>query len=164
MVEYAGSLPSTMRTRNGVLKYLLKRVAADLLPAEILTRRKQGFGVPIKHWFSGDLNGYAYDVLLSTRARQRGIFNPEFIRNLLKAHASTKLVNHSSAIWPLLCLELWFQIYLDEPSRDVEQTMQTQITSNRSRTEKAICGICGVYKIRSREPVSRQLLQRMPHL
>jgi len=131
MVEYVASLPSTIRTRNGVLKYLLKRVAADLLPAEILTRRKQGFGVPIKHWFRGDLNGYAYDVLLSTRARQRGIFNPEFIRNLLKAHASTKLVNHSSAIWTLLCLELWFQIYLDEPSRDVEQTMQTQITSNR---------------------------------
>src|SRR5713226_6355828 len=131
LVEYVASLPSTIRTRDGVLKYLLKRVAADLLPDEILTRRKQGFGVPIKHWFRGDLNGYAYELLLSTQAQQRGIFNPEFIRKLLKAHASTKLVNHSSAIWTLLCLELWFQIYLDEPSRDVEQTMQTQITSNR---------------------------------
>jgi asparagine synthase (glutamine-hydrolysing) len=131
MVEYVASLPSTMRTRHGVLKYLLKKVAADLLPAEILTRRKQGFGVPIKHWFRGDLNGYAHDVLLSTRAQQRGIFNPEFIRNLLKAHASTKWVNHSSAIWTLLCLELWFEIYMDEPSMDVEQNMHAQIISNR---------------------------------
>src|SRR5229473_1666050 len=131
LVEYVASLPSTIRMRNGVLKYLLKRVAADLLPAEILTRGKQGFGVPIKHWFRGDLNGYAYELLLSPRAQQRGIFNPAFVRNLLQAHARTTLVNHSSAIWALLCLELWFQIYMDEPSRDVKQTMQTQITSNR---------------------------------
>jgi len=130
LVEYVASLPSTIRTRNGVLKYLLKKVAADLLPAEILTRRKQGFGVPIKHWFRGDLNGYAHDMLLSTRAQQRGIFDPQFIREILKAHTRTTLVNHSSPIWTLLCLELWFQIYMDEPSMDVEQGMQTQIISN----------------------------------
>jgi asparagine synthase (glutamine-hydrolysing) len=122
LVEYVASLPSTIRMRNGVLKYLLKKVAADLLPAEILTRRKQGFGVPIKHWFRGDLNGYAYELLLSPRAQQRGIFNPEFIRNLLKAHATTTLVNHSSRIWALLCLELWFQVYMDEPSVSVERS------------------------------------------
>lgn len=122
LAEYVASLPSTIRTRNGVLKYLLKKVAADLLPAEILTRGKQGFGVPIKHWFRGDLNGFAYELLLSPRAQQRGIFNPEFIRNLLKAHATTTLVNHSSAIWALLCLELWFQIYMDEPSVSVERS------------------------------------------
>ena len=122
LVEYVASLPSAIRTRNGVLKYLLKRVAADLLPAEILTRRKQGFGVPIKHWFRGDLNGYAYELLLSSRAQQRGIFDPEFIRKILQAHARTTLLNHSSAIWTLLCLELWFQIYMDEPSTPVEQS------------------------------------------
>ena len=128
MVEYVASLPSTIRMRNGVLKYLLKKVAADLLPAEILTRGKQGFGVPIKHWFRGDLNGYAYELLLSPRAQQRGIFNPAFVRNLLQAHARTTLVNHSSAIWALLCLELWFQIYMDEPPTSVEQSSQTSIT------------------------------------
>jgi asparagine synthase (glutamine-hydrolysing) len=122
LVEYVASLPSTIRMSNGVLKYLLKKAAADLLPAEILTRRKQGFGVPIKHWFRGDLNGYAYEMLLSPRAQQRGIFNPEFIRNLLKAHATTTLVNHSSRIWALLCLELWFQVYMDEPSVSVERS------------------------------------------
>src|SRR5438477_7885331 len=122
LAEYIASLPSAIRTRNGVLKYLLKKVAADLLPAEILTRRKQGFGVPIKHWFRGDLNGYAYELLLSSRAQQRGIFDPEFIRKILQAHARTTLLNHSSAIWTLLCLELWFQIYMDEPSTPVEQS------------------------------------------
>ena len=131
LVEYVASLSPTIRTRNGVLKYLLKRVAADLLPAEILTRPKQGFGVPIKHWFRGDLNGYAYELLLSPRAQQRGIFDPEFSRNLLQAHTRTTLVNHSRAIWTLLCLELWFRTYMDESSIFVEKSTQTSITRDR---------------------------------
>ncbi|MFL5697529.1 MAG: asparagine synthase (glutamine-hydrolyzing) [Ktedonobacteraceae bacterium] len=131
LVEYVSSLPSTLRVRNGTLKYLLKKMAADLLPAEILARPKQGFGVPIKHWFRGGLTTYASDMLDSSRARQRGIFQPEFIRNLLKAHANTKLVNHSEAIWALLCLELWFQVYMDEPPLHTEQDQKIHITSNR---------------------------------
>ena len=123
LVEYVSSLPSTIRTRNGVLKDLLKKVAADMLPAEILTRPKQGFGPPIERWFRSDLTNYAHELLDSPRARQRGIFNPEFIRNLLIDHASTKGVNHSSAIWTMLCLELWFQVYMDKSPTHVEQDM-----------------------------------------
>jgi asparagine synthase (glutamine-hydrolysing) len=123
LVEYVSSLPSTIRTRNGVLKDLLKKVAADMLPAEILTRPKQGFGPPIEQWFRSDLTNYAHELLDSPRARQRGIFNPEFIRNLLIDHASTKGVNHSSAIWTMLCLELWFQVYMDKSPTYVEQDM-----------------------------------------
>ncbi|MFL5705557.1 MAG: asparagine synthase (glutamine-hydrolyzing) [Ktedonobacteraceae bacterium] len=131
LAEYVSSLPSSIRTRNGVLKYLLKKVAADILPAEILTRRKQGFEVPIKHWFRSDLTDYARELLDSPQARQRGIFDPKFIDNLLKAHSSTKLVNHGSAIWTLLCLELWFQVYMDKPFFHLEQPAQIQLTSNR---------------------------------
>ena len=128
LVEYVSSLPSTIRTRNNTLKYLLKKVAKDLLPAEILTRSKQGFGVPIKHWFRYDLTDYVHDLLDSPGARQRGIFNPQFIRDLLQAHASTKFVNHSNAIWALLCLELWFQVYMDELPLENERHAQPQIT------------------------------------
>jgi len=131
LVEYVSSLSSKVRTPDGTLKYLLKKVAADMLPAEILTRRKQGFAAPIKHWFRGDLTNYASDLLDSPRARQRGIFNPQFIRDLLKAHATTSWVNYSEAIWALLCLELWFQVYIDEPSIRVEERSQTQVTSSR---------------------------------
>ncbi len=115
LAEYVASLQPSVRLRHGVLKSLLKKVAADLLPAEILNRPKQGFGVPIKHWFRGELTGYAQELLNSQRAHQRGVFQPQFIRNLLQAHANTTLVNHSDAIWALLCLELWFQTYIDAP-------------------------------------------------
>jgi hypothetical protein len=70
-------------------------------------------------------------VLESPQARQRGIFQPHFIHNTLTKHAKTKLVDYSSAIWVLLCLELWFRIYIDEPSTRVEQIPQLQTTGRR---------------------------------
>jgi asparagine synthase (glutamine-hydrolysing) len=120
LAEYVSSLPSSIRMRGGVLKSLLKRAAADLLPADILARPKKGFGVPIKHWFRGDLTGYAHDWLDSARARQRGIFNQQFIGDLLRARSDTRLVSYSDAIWSLLCLELWFRTYMDVPSFSID--------------------------------------------
>ncbi len=131
LAEYVSSLPSTITARNGVLKYLLKKAAADILPAEILQRPKQGFAVPIKHWFRGDLTNYAHDLLDSARARQRGIFNPQFVRSLLHAHTQTRLVNHSDAIWALLCLELWFQVYMDQAGVQLGQGAPIQVSSSR---------------------------------
>jgi asparagine synthase (glutamine-hydrolysing) len=131
LVEYVSSLPSTLRTRDGVLKYLLKRAGAGMLPTGIVTRSKQGFGVPIKHWLRGELGDLAQDLLNSTRARQRGIFNPRFVQGLLQAHASAKHVNYSQAIWALLCLELWFQVYMDEPPLAVEQRLPAVIASRK---------------------------------
>lgn len=113
LAEYVSSLPAKFRVRDGELKYLLKKVAQDILPANILSRPKQGFAVPIKHWFRNELNHYTSDLLCSRQSRQRGIFNQEFIDNILHAHAHSKSVDFSEAIWALLCLELWFQTYMD---------------------------------------------------
>jgi len=120
LAEYVTSLAPSVRLQHGVLKSLLKQVAADLLPPEILTRSKKGFSVPIKHWFRGDLNTYAWDMLTSSKARERGIFDPFSICRLLNAHTSQTRTDYSGAIWALLCLELWFQVYLDTPSRSIE--------------------------------------------
>ncbi len=128
LAEYVASLPAAIRTRHNTLKYLLKKAAADIVPAQILTRPKQGFGVPLQHWFRGDLVSYARDLLDAPQARQRGIFQPAFTRRLLQEHAGTRLVNHSNAIWALLALELWFQVYMDQPPRPVEEPLSAQLT------------------------------------
>jgi asparagine synthase (glutamine-hydrolysing) len=114
LVTYVSSLPASIRTNNNILKYFLKKVANDVLPAELLVRPKQGFGVPIKHWFRNDLIPYARDILQPASIKQRGIFNPTYIDYLLKNHAATRTTNHSKGIWALLCLELWFQTYMDQ--------------------------------------------------
>jgi len=121
LAEYVASLSPNIRTRNGTLKYLLKKVAADVLPDEIITRRKQGFSAPLKHWFRGELMDFARELLDSPKAQQRGVFQPWFIRNLLQLHAHTQHANYSPAIWSLLCLELWFQTYIDEASSWIDQ-------------------------------------------
>jgi asparagine synthase (glutamine-hydrolysing) len=125
LVTYVSSLPSAVRTRNGTLKYLLKKIAADLLPTAILTRGKQGFGIPLQRWFHTDWTGYARHVLESPRARQRGIFQPQFIRHLLHAHAQSRTAKYGEAIWALLCLELWFQVYMDPDLNHLGGTMST---------------------------------------
>ncbi|HEX8036880.1 MAG TPA: asparagine synthase (glutamine-hydrolyzing) [Ktedonobacterales bacterium] len=113
LVEYVWSLQPAVRTPHGRLKHLLKKIASDMLPPEILRRRKWGFSIPADRWLRGELAEYATDMLLSTRTRDRGIFRPAFIRDLLSSHARSGLIHHGSMIWALLCLELWFQVYLD---------------------------------------------------
>ncbi len=119
LAEYVASLHSAIRLRGGVPKSLLKQVAADLLPAEIVTRPKRGFELPTRAWLQGDLATYAHDLLDSQRARQRGIFHPQFMRDLLKDPADARRGHHREAIWGLICLELWFQVYMDPPPTSV---------------------------------------------
>jgi asparagine synthase (glutamine-hydrolysing) len=122
LVEFALRLPLRMKLRDGQRKYLLKRVAARVLPPQLLTRKKQGFGVPLGVWFRGKLRGAFQDVLLSARARQRGYFNPREIQRLLHEHLTGRR-DHELRLWQLLMFELWHRSYLDgappvpEPSR-----------------------------------------------
>src|SRR5688572_2113106 len=82
-MEFAATLPSAMKRRGGDGKYLLKRAAKDLLPPEILHRRKMGFGVPLDQWFRTDLRQMASDLLLSGRGPARGLFNTGVIAQML---------------------------------------------------------------------------------
>jgi asparagine synthase (glutamine-hydrolysing) len=122
LVEYVASLKPSLRLHDSTLKYLLKKAAADLVPAEVITRKKQGFAIPMDRWFRNDLADFAQEVLESKRMRERGIFNPQFVHHLLQAHKSTTMINHSSAIWSMLWLELWFQTYMDAPITPVNQS------------------------------------------
>ncbi len=131
LAEYVTSLQPTVRLRNGTLKYLLKKIAAELVPPAILQRPKQGFAIPLSLWFRNDMTSYAHDILSSRQAQERGIFQPAFIRTLLQTESSKRLVNHSQALWTLLCLELWFQTYMDEPANQRMLSTSTQSGSNR---------------------------------
>ncbi len=120
LAEYVSSLPSTVRTPQGTLKYLLRRVAADVLPPEILTRGKRGFGIPLTQWLGGELGTYARDVLYAPQARDRGYFNVRSIRTLVGIQGDRLDPAAGRAIWALLCLELWFETYLDSSLAEIE--------------------------------------------
>jgi len=113
VVEFAASLPASLKMPGGRLKHLLKTLAFSLVPREILDRPKQGFGVPIGHWFRGELREAFGDILGSTLTRQRGYFNAPFVERLLAEHLSGRR-DHSWRLWQLLVFELWHRQYVDQ--------------------------------------------------
>jgi asparagine synthase (glutamine-hydrolysing) len=106
VMEWVNAMPTSMKLRGGVQKYVLKKMLADLLPAEILQRSKKGFGIPMNHWFRGDLDGFARDLLLGPDNRSRRFFRLERISALLEGHRRNRR-DLSTRLWALLWFEQW---------------------------------------------------------
>ncbi len=112
VVDFAESLPASMKIKNGRRKHILKEVASRLLPDGIVDRRKQGFGVPLGTWFRGSLRELFADTLLSATALQRGYFEPRFVRQLVNEHLSGRR-DHTLRLWQLVIFERWHRQYAD---------------------------------------------------
>lgn len=112
VVELAARMPIEVKQNARRGKLVLTETFRDLIPPDIQTRRKMGFGVPIDHWFRQELKPLLHDVLLSDRCRNRGLLNPERVATLVREHTAGT-VDHAYRLWNLLCLELWHQTYLD---------------------------------------------------
>jgi asparagine synthase (glutamine-hydrolysing) len=113
-IEFVARLPSRFKISGLTLKAIFKKALKDLLPAEILGRRKMGFGVPLEHWFRGQLRDFLRDILLSRRAVERGYFKPAAVAALIDAHLGGS-VDHQYQLWNLLMLELWHRVCVDAP-------------------------------------------------
>ena len=112
LMEFVATIPSTLKLRNGSGKYLLQRAMAADLPAEVLKRKKMGFGVPLGAWFRHELRDMTRDVLLGARARQRGILRPSEVQALLDTHDAGRR-DCSARLWSLICFELWMRQWVD---------------------------------------------------
>lgn len=112
VIEFAASLPEKYKLRGLTTKYLLKQMLRKLLPAENLDRRKMGFGVPIGHWFRGQLQPLLRETLLAEASLKRGLFRPEAVTRLVELHTRGER-DYSPQLWTLLMLELWFQRFID---------------------------------------------------
>jgi asparagine synthase (glutamine-hydrolysing) len=113
LVEFVFGLPTQWKYDGIETKIVLKRAMKDALPAEILARKdKIGFATPIDRWIENFLDSEVRPLLLSSRARSRGIFESAEIEKTLVRFAAG---NHaaSSLIFRWLSLEIWFQIYID---------------------------------------------------
>ena len=112
VIEFAASLPERLKLRGLTTKYILKKTLRRLLPPENLSRGKMGFGVPVGHWFRGQMQGFLRENLLSERASRRGLFRPEAVRRMVELHTRGER-DHTHQLWTLLMLELWFQRFID---------------------------------------------------
>jgi asparagine synthase (glutamine-hydrolysing) len=108
VVEFAASLPVRLKYRRGKGKWLLREAFGHLLPREIFTRRKMGFGVPLDYWFRHELKDLATDLLLSDSSRCHAMLRPEAIRALWDDHQAHRY-DHSARLWSLVMLEAWLR-------------------------------------------------------
>lgn len=108
LVEFALCLPREARIRGLSFKRVLKAAVSDLLPKEIVTRRKKGFGVPLDQWFRGELESYAVSMLGSPSAHIKQHLAGPAVDAILAQHAQSK-AQHGEAIWTLLTLEIFLR-------------------------------------------------------
>jgi asparagine synthase (glutamine-hydrolysing) len=108
LIDFCARLPYAQKYRRGVGKYLFRSIARDLLPREVLDKPKQGFAIPIDHWFRTDLKPMLQDVLGSRAFRERGIFSTQGVQRLMAEHfAGTH--QWGEMLWLLLTFETWAQ-------------------------------------------------------
>ena len=111
LAEFAMTVPAGMKMRGGKLRTFFKRAYADLLPPEIRSKSKHGFGLPIAEWLRTDpaLAEVMNDAILSPRTLARGYFRPEALADLLKRHREDPTSFYGTTLWNLVTLELWLR-------------------------------------------------------
>jgi asparagine synthase (glutamine-hydrolysing) len=111
VVEFAATIPPELSLNGKSGKHLFKKAMRTILPDEVMERPKRGFAVPLDHWFRGQLEGFARDVLLSRQCGHRGILNQTYIKNLLSWQERGRPLDLQ--LWTLISFELWCRTFLD---------------------------------------------------
>ncbi len=111
VVEYTSQLPDNLKYRNGMGKYLLKKLLARYVPKELFERPKMGFGVPIDRWFRSELKDLLLDYLSPERLKKEGLFDYASVEDKIKEHLSGQ-ANHQYRLWAILMWEMWRERWL----------------------------------------------------
>ena len=115
LIEFALGLPHRMKSRGMVTKWVVKEAMRDVLPPDILRKKKMGFNPPLPQWINRELRPLLARLLDPRVIERRGIFRPEAVARLLNDHTENRRDN-ALKIWALLMLEVWQRMYLDGES------------------------------------------------
>ncbi len=111
LLELAASYPDNFKIRGITTKFIAKKALRNLIPREILERKKVGFPVPFGSWMRTDLKDFVRDVLLDRRSMSRGYFNRTTVEQLINDDAQS--CSFPKEILSLVSLELWHRAFLD---------------------------------------------------
>ncbi len=122
VVELGFRLPVDLKLRGSKgLRYIFKKAFNDLLPQEILDKKKHGFGLPVAVWLRKDekIRTFAYNLLFDEKHLQRGYFKPEFLKNLWKMQLEDNTSYYGSVVWLIIMLEAWHRIHFENESLNI---------------------------------------------
>lgn len=139
LMEFVASLPVNFKQAWGQKKRILKASLRRRVPDTLLDRPKMGFSVPVANWLREDLREMVYDMLLSSRALQRGYFESKEITKLLHEH-STRQVDHGAKLWDLLMLEIWHRTFIDGEKLTWDFFLQNDARTSRAYTADSHVG------------------------
>jgi asparagine synthase (glutamine-hydrolysing) len=117
LFELAASIPQETKLRGGRLKHIMKAALTDVLPRDILERKKRGFGTPMGAWFKGALAPLLRQLLSRESIERRGVFRFSAIAALIDAHQANR-IDGTDRLMALLNFEIWARLYLDDQSPD----------------------------------------------
>lgn len=115
IVDFSFAIPPQLKLNGASEKWILKEAVRDLLPAIVVDRPKSGMRVPVQQWLHSSLRKLGNELLLGKRARSRGLFRAETIKNWMRGEGSV-YARQGGKLWLLLTLELWLRAFFD--SRD----------------------------------------------
>jgi asparagine synthase (glutamine-hydrolysing) len=107
----ASRIPTSLKTANGTTKYILRKAAEGVVPDHVLTRKKLGFPVPIRHWLKDEMNGWAKKIIRESSTDH--LLNKDYVLRLLEDHCQDKADN-SRKIWTVLMFMLWHDVYVEK--------------------------------------------------
>jgi asparagine synthase (glutamine-hydrolysing) len=113
VVEFAATIPSKYKIHGMMKKYVLIKALEGLLPQDILSRRKQGFSIPLSDWLRGPLRDMVRDHLSPESLRKVGLFNIQAVEKLVHEHEG-HVRNHETKLWLILNLVLWHGLYMHQ--------------------------------------------------
>ncbi|MGH9499478.1 MAG: asparagine synthase (glutamine-hydrolyzing) [Terriglobales bacterium] len=108
IVEFAATLPASLKINGSRQKFLLKELMKGKLPASVLGRKKVGFDIPAHQWLRGPLRSMLVETLTAGTAEHAGLFHPSAIEALMQRHLA-KHANLGYQLWGLLVLFLWMK-------------------------------------------------------
>ncbi len=112
MIEMAARMPPKLKLHGLKRKYILKRSLENVLPHDVVWRKKAGFGAPIRAWLRGPLRPLVNDTLSEETVKRRGLFRPKEVRRVIDDNFSGREDNNLQ-VFQLMGLELWLRQFID---------------------------------------------------
>ena len=118
VMEYSYQLPHSYKYANGIKKRILKDIAYDYIPRELLDRPKVGFGVPLDKWMRGPLKEQLMDMCSVEYLRKQGIFDADYVNHFIMEYLRTgdkgpaTGANFSKTAWSFFAFQQWYETYM----------------------------------------------------
>jgi asparagine synthase (glutamine-hydrolysing) len=110
-VEFASRIPDRLKIRKGVQKYVLKKAVEDLLPREIIYRKKMGFPTPVRSWLRSTRADGLFTALQSKDGLVAHYFDLHAVNGLI-ARNRAGIEDCTDRIWRLLTFQIWGQVFI----------------------------------------------------